>query len=634
MESLGTSAAATISPNTGSANTGGVSGKGNASDAPHWKSALSGDRAGRLAGNGRGSGRVLQPTPTHDALPRRPADFATFTEAVDYAAKGIRGLNFYSPRGDLVDVLTYAELRRRALLFARRLMGLGAEPGDRVALMAETSADFVVAFTGCVYAGILPVPLPLPTSFGGKEGYLQQIGSQLASCDPRILTGPDNLIQIVRDGGANISTGQLLGWSEWEHLPLSTRRLPEPRAEETAYLQYSSGSTRFPHGIAITHRALMANCHAKTAHALDMRDSDRCISWLPFYHDMGLVGCLLAVICAQLSADYMSTDDFARRPLTWLKLISQNSGTSVSYSPTFGYDIAARRATADALAGLDLSRWRLAGNGGDMIRLDIMQTFADTFAAAGFAPSAFVPSYGLAEATLTVSTMPMGEGLVCDLIDERLLGQLGGGATQPDSEVTRYRSVVNCGRPLPGFEIEIRAASGGVLDDTRIGSVWIKGDSLMTGYFRDQDATDACLVDGWLNTGDIGYLRDGYLYIVGRAKDMLIINGCNYWPQDIEWAVEQISGLKSGDSAAFGVRRDNGIEEPVVLVHCRNSDPEQRRTLRDEVKARVRQLTGMLATVELVAPKSLPRTSSGKLARTRARTLYLGGQMPVLALPD
>ena len=564
---------------------------------------------------------AMTATPTSDALPRRIGGFATLGEALDYAARGERGLNFHDARGTLAHPYAYAELRRDALANAHRLIAAGIRPGDRVALVAETSAPFAALFFGAIYAGAWPVPLPLPTSFGGRESYIDQLAVQLGSSDPKLLLFPTELASMAQ---AAADAGGVQG-ATFEDF--ATRRapagpLPQATGDDIAYLQYSSGSTRFPHGVAITHEALLENLAAH-GHGMLLRDTDRCISWLPLYHDMGLVGCFLSPVANQVSTDYLKTEDFARRPLAWLDLISRNAGTTLSYSPTFGYDICARRisSSTDVTGRFDLSRWRLAGNGADMIRPDVMQAFVDAFAPAGFDAHAFTPSYGLAEATLAVSIMPPGEGIVVELVEET---QLSGGdihAHRPQ----RYRAIVNCGKPVRGMTIEIREEDGTPLPEKAIGKVWCSGGSVMVGYFRDQEATDACMADGWLDTGDMGYLSDGYIYIVGRAKDMIIVNGRNHWPQDIEWAVEQLPGFKAGDIAAFAITTPGGEETPAVLVQCRTSDQGERTRLRDLIREKVRAITGMNCVIELVPPRTLPRTSSGKLSRAKARTLYLSG---------
>ncbi|MEH3046449.1 fatty acyl-AMP ligase [Sphingomonas adhaesiva] len=562
-------------------------------------------------------------TPIADTLPRRLSDFATLGEALDYAARGQRGLNFHDARGTLVRGYPFATMRDDARAMALRLIAMGVTPGERIAIVAETSAEFGALFFGTVLAGAWPVPLPLPTSFGGRESYIDQLRVQLSSCDPTMLIYPPELGALA--GAAAEAAGVTgLDWADLATRPAPEAALPQASGDDVCYLQYSSGSTRFPHGVAITHRALLSNLAAH-AHGVRIQDSDRCVSWLPWYHDMGLVGCFLSPVANQVSTDYLKTEDFARRPLSWLDLISRNPGTSLSYSPTFGYDICARRISSQTKASdrFDLSRWRVAGNGADMIRPDVMQAFVDAFADAGFQATAFLPSYGLAEATLAVSLMPPGEGIRVELVEET---ELSGGQHGEDRP-QRYRAIVNCGKAVRDMEIQVREEDGTPLPDGAIGKVWCRGPSVMVGYFRDQASTDACLVDGWLDTGDMGYMSDGYIFIVGRAKDMIIINGRNHWPQDIEWAVEQLPGFKAGDIAAFAITTPGGEETPAVLVQCRSSDEAERVRLRDEIRDRVRSVTGMNCVVELIPPRTLPRTSSGKLSRAKARNLYLAGEI-------
>ncbi|GAB4132077.1 MAG: fatty acyl-AMP ligase [Rhodothalassiaceae bacterium] len=608
-------------------------------------STIAEDRA--LSGTG-------SPTPTSDTLPRRLGDFATLPEALDYAAQGERGLNFYSARGELSERMTYAELSMRARDIAARLMGLGLEPGDRVALIAATDPEFVAFFMGCLHASILPVPLPLPTSFGGREGYVSQLRLQMRSCGARALIGPDSMAEFGDEAASGLDLLFGGSFADFHRLALKTGPVQAPKASDLAYLQYSSGSTRFPHGIAITHGALMANCAGQGRDGVQLVDDDRCISWLPFYHDMGLVGTLLTPIANQVSVDFIATEDFARRPLQWLILMSQNRGT-ISYSPTFGYDICARRIGADLLSRLDLGAWRVAGIGGDMIRPDVLRRFAETFAPAGYRETAFVPSYGLAECTLAVSFAPLGRGMEIDLVDERILsGDVEGkvssnGHHGPNGKKlggsngvrlkhfalngVRQREVVNCGIPLPGYELEIRDDRGRkALGEREIGRVFVRGPSVMTCYFNDPEATRSVLSsDGWLDTGDMGYMSGGSLYVVGRAKDMIIINGRNHWPQDIEWAVEQLPGVRSGDIAAVSLPGTNDEEVPTVLVQCRLSDPEQRQHFAETVKRQILTVTGIQCRIELVPPRALPRTSSGKLSRTKARQQFLSGGIPALA---
>lgn len=599
-------------------------------------------------------------TPTIDAkLPRKFAEFDTLTQALDYAAKGQRGINIYDAKGGLMTATPYADLREKALTFAYRLNGLGIKAGDRVALIADTTTDFVAAFVGAHYASILPVPLPLPTSFGGREGYVDQLHRQMKGSGARAAIGPSGMEELLQD--ATQGLGQVFTGSNeaFAALPATPVAFVDPHPEQVAYLQYSSGSTRFPHGVMVTHKSVMSNCRGQGYHGVQIQDEDRCISWLPFYHDMGLVGTLLTCLTCQVSVDFLATESFARRPLQWLRLISQNDANSVSYSPTFGYDICERRANDSMLEGLDLSRWRLAGNGGDMIRPDVMQAFTDRFRPVGFDPKVFMPSYGLAECVLAVSFMPHGLGIMCDMVEEDILtgnpiasvtdaqtinGTNGthidhqGGTNGTENgntnghAPTRYRAVVNCGVPLPDLEVEIRSDDDDALDEKDIGRVLVRGPSVMRGYFNDEESTKAVLSeDGWLDTGDMGYMLDGCLYVVGRIKDIIIVNGRNHWPQDIEWAVEQLPGLRNGDIAAISITNERGEEVPAVLVQCRPSDLASQEQLRADVRKKVQAETGISVQVELVPPRTLPRTSSGKLSRSKARDRFISGGIVPLA---
>ena len=565
----------------------------------------------------------MLPTPNDCALPRRRSDFATFNEAIDYAARSEKGLNFHDMRGTLERAYSYREMREDALAMARRLVAAGIAKEDRVALVAETGPEFAALFCACTYVGAWPVPLPLPTSFGGKDSYIDQLAVQLESSDPKLFIYPPEIAEMAQ-AAAERQGCEGIDWDSFAAREAPECELAEAKPDDICYLQYSSGSTRFPTGVAVTHEALLHNLFGH-ATAVDLGENDRVVSWLPWYHDMGLVGCFLSPIANQVSCDYLKTEHFARRPLAWLDLISRNEGNTLSYSPTFGYDICARRISSQSAVAerFDLARWRLAGNGADMIRPDVMQSFVNAFASAGFNASAFTPSYGLAEATLAVTVMPPGEGIRVELVEEERLS----GTKRDLSRPARYRAIVNCGKPLPDMEVEIRGENGKAKKDHQIGKVWCRGPSVMHSYFRNPEATDECLVAGWLDTGDMGYMADGYLFIVGRAKDMIIINGKNHWPQDIEWAVEQLPGFNHGDIAAFSIEMESGEEAPAVLVHCRVSDPEERVRLRDTIRDKVRSITGMNCVVELVPPRTLPRTSSGKLSRAKAKRLYLSGEI-------
>lgn len=571
-------------------------------------------------------------TPTVDpSLERRYADFETLVDAIEYAAKGVRGVNFYDARGNVKEVITWSEVRDRAEAIGRKLVGMGFNKGDRIALIAETSANFVSFFVGCQYASVLPVPLPLPTSFGGKEGYVSQLRMQMESCKANGLMAPSFMDAIVEEATHDLSLtfkGDIDAFMAAEGDGETV--LPTP--DDLAYLQYSSGSTRFPHGVSVTHRSLLSNTHGMGYHGVRLAENDRCVSWLPFYHDMGLVGTLLTTMTCQVSVDFIPTEEFARRPLSWLRVISANKGT-ITYSPTFGFDICTRRAAmrSSALEGLDLSSVRVAGIGAEMIRPDVMKEFQETFGQIGFSYSAFLPSYGLAECTLGVSFGEVGKGIEVDLIEEAALTGDRHVLVNGSGE-NRMREVVNCGRLLPEYEIEIRDEGDTPLPDRSVGRVYLRGTSVMREYFNDPETTRAVLSpEGWLDTGDMGYMKEGCIYIVGRAKDMIIVNGRNHWPQDIEWAAEQVEGVKKGDVAAISVPGENAEEMPLILAQCRISDATDRVKLIEALKKQVQAETGVNCLIELVPPKSLPRTSSGKLSRTKARNQYMSGHLQAIA---
>lgn len=557
------------------------------------------------------------------------ADFATLVDALDYAAQGVRGFNFYSARGDLVEVLSFADLRERALATARRLITAGLERGCRVALIADTTPDFIVAFFGCQYAGLLPVPLPLPTSFGGKDGYVEQLGKQMISCHAAAAIAPTGMSELLLQAADGLGMKLVMTSEELLALPEGTPDLQPQSPGDICYLQYSSGSTRFPHGVAVTQTSVMSNCHGNAAHGIEVREGDRMMSWLPFYHDMGLVGAMLTLVAVQVTADYLPTEFFARRPLLWLELISRHKAT-VTYSPTFGYELCARRVKPEQVVELDLSSWRVAGLGAEMIRADSMREFSRTFAPAGFNDKAFLSSYGLAECTLAVSFMPINSGIEVDVVDESLLS-LEHRAVPATADTAKTREVVNCGIPMPEYDIDIRDENGDTVGERGVGQIYVRGPSVMSGYFNDPDGTRSVLDDeGWLDTGDMGYMLGKALYIVGRAKDLIILNGRNHWPQDIEWTVEQIEGLRSGDSAAISVPGRGNEEVAMILVQPRVSELDERRKLVDEIKRRVQKDVGISCRVALVKPRSLPRTSSGKLSRVKARASYISGLLEPL----
>ena len=568
---------------------------------------------------------MTEPTPSnHPGLPRRFADFGTISEALDYAAEGPTGINFFSGKGALTEAIPYRSLREQAIALARRLLGAGLKPGDRVGLIAESDGDFARAFFACQYACLVPAPMPLPAAFGGKDGYIAHLRRMIESAQATAAFGPAMLENWLGEAAEGLGLKLCGTLQSLDDVKPVTGDLPKQNPESLSYLQFSSGSTRFPLGVAVTQRAFMANAHYTGLYGLRIADGDRGISWLPFYHDMGLVGFLLTPMACQMSVDIIPTREFARRPFIWLHLITRNN-TTLSFSPSFGYELCARRAESLSTTGLDLSRWRGAGIGGDMIRPNVLARFAERFASCGFDAKAFLPSYGMAEATLALTFSPLEQGMQYDTIDNTVL-ESEHRAAPADEKSARSRSFVLCGHILPDHELEVRGENERRLHDRRIGRIFVRGPSLMTGYFGAPEETARAMShDGWLDTGDLGYLVDGQIVITGRAKDLIIVNGRNIWPQDLEWTAEaEATGLRSGDVAVFSVEGEID-EEIIALVECGKREQGERDALAIEIANIYRARHGVAAKVVLVPRHSLPQTSSGKLSRSRARALYLAG---------
>jgi fatty-acyl-CoA synthase len=575
--------------------------------------------------------------PTRNSrLAHRRGAFKSVPEMLDYAAQGETGVTFYNAKGEIRSGLSWHDVRARAHVVARKLIGAGFAKGDRILITADTWPGFFDVFFGAQYAGLLPVPVSVPVGIGGKEAYLDQLRRQLTASGAVAAIGIDDLVGFLAEAAAEFPAVRLHGgMNVIDSLPEKPVDLRPLGPNDDCYIQFSSGSTRHPHGVRIVQRALMANLDAMTGPGgLNLTTDDRTVSWLPLYHDMGLVGFLMAPLSAQCSIDYLTPRDFARRPMQWLNLISRNRAT-VAYSPSFGYDLATRRGANQVPADLDLSCWRHAGIGGDMVRADVLQRFAETFASKGFDPSIFIPSYGMAEVCLAITFGPDHGGVRTDTIDRTALAseQRARPAADPN-DLLRARRFVLCGRVVPGHRLEVRDPSGKVVADREVGRIFVSGPSVMPGYFNDPEASAEVLsADGWLDTGDLGYTLGADIVVTGRAKDLIIVNGRNIWPQDIEWTIEARRIVKTDDCAAFSV--DDGDGERVVVAVLARVAADQKADLARDVAGAVREAIAVDCEVVLVPPTmGLPTTSSGKLSRARVRANYLAGRYAEDAAPS
>jgi fatty-acyl-CoA synthase len=597
---------------------------------------------GGLPGGTRpdGSGGTWErtPTPTLNNMPIRAGDFSTLTDALDYAALGITGLNFYAGQGRLETALPYSALREDALGIARRLRGLDLQRGDRLALIAETGPDFVRLFFACQYAGVVPVPLPVSINLGNRRAYVEFVRRLLSTSGARAAMASEGALGLLREAAQATEVRFLGTAADYAALPDPGFEPAPPAASDLAYLQFTSGSTRFPKGVMITQTQALSNLAGIIRHGVRVRPGDRCVSWLPFYHDMGLVGLVLAPTAAQLSVDYLDTRNFAMRPRIWLELMSQRKAT-ISFGPPFGYEMVARRLRPGDPEKFDLRRWRVAGVGAEMIRPASLTVFADALRDSGFSDKAFVACYGMAECSLAVSFAPLGRGIEVDRVDgdhqgtQRQAVPVTPAITGKAARVTTH---VNCGVALPGYEVKIRDATGRALPERHAGTLFVRGDSVMSGYIDDPVATcQALSPDGWLNTGDIGYCAGGNLYITGREKDLIIIKGRNIWPQDMESIAEQQPEVRTGDALAFPAPGPQGEDIPVLVVQSRESNRKKRADLVQRLQYRIREELGIDCFVELVPPHTLPRTSSGKLSRSRARLNFIDESPGAdLVMPD
>lgn len=559
--------------------------------------------------------------PTQSGIPLRHGDFETLCEALDYAATGYTGFNYFDGKAKLVSTLSYSELHAQAIEMAKRLVPY-AKKNSRIGIAAVSTPEFAIMFFACQYAGLVAAPVPLPVTLGGRSSYERQLQRMADTGDFHALFCPESMDGIMRsalnDQAIPVMTFEAVG-----ELPMGEKLRPFGK-DDLCYIQYSSGSSSSPKGIIGTQSSVCANCHGITKYGLKVQGDDRCTSWLPLYHDMGLIGFMIAPLVSQMTVDYIDPQDFTRRPITWLQLISDHKGT-LSYSPTFGYELCVRRWRDDR--ELDLSSWRAAGIGGDMVRPEPLTEFQTLFGPMGFADGAFTPSYGLAETTLAATFTPLGQGLKKHTIDMARYARTSEAVEA--SDVTKpedRRTFVACGRVLPEHEIEIRDFSNNVLGEKQVGRVCLRGPSVSPGYFRNTQATEASFSkDGWLDTGDAGYWLEDQLVVTGRYKDLILWHGRNIWPQDIEWAAQAAAPHRCGRACAFAIGGAGDEKDIMLLLECRTRDPKLLEEIYTAVTAAIRLEVGVPVRLMLVPKSTMVVTSSGKLSRARVKAKLLEG---------
>jgi 1-acyl-sn-glycerol-3-phosphate acyltransferase len=524
-------------------------------------------------------------------------------------------------------VIRYGELYRDATAFAGGLAAAGIAPGETIAIMLPTSREFFIAFAGTLLAGGIPVPLYPPFSFDRIQDYAARQVNILLNAAARIFVTVGSGEPVARVLRPRVPSLRQVTTVE----ELLSQAAPAPHielsADSPALIQYTSGSTGAPKGVLLAHRNLLANIRAMGG-ALEIEPTDVAVSWLPLYHDMGLIGFWLAPLYFGVPVAIMSPLSFLSRPERWLWTIHAKRAT-VSAAPNFGYELCVRRIPDKSLEGLDLGSWRAALNGAEQVSAATIERFTRRFRPHGFRPEAMLPVYGLAEASLAVTLPPLGRGPRIQSVSRLLLETESRAATAGRDEKAPLR-LVSCGRQLPGHDVRVTDAEGNALPETREGNLEFRGPSTMLGYYRNPEATRAVQRAGhWVTSGDRGYVADGELFVTGRIKDMILRAGRNLYPQEIEDLASEVPGVRRGCVVAFGVADpDQGTEKLVVVAETREQAGEDRQRIAHEIKTRLAEIIEAPPDeVLLIAPRTVPKTSSGKLRRSDCRALYLKGEL-------
>jgi fatty-acyl-CoA synthase len=558
-------------------------------------------------------------------------DPQTLLDALDecHVVGNTRGYTFVDADGKAKTIgfrLLVDEARRRG----RQLAGMGLRKGDRVALVVPEAEQFVLTFLGAVTQGIVPVPLYPPLSLGRLDAYLGGMVRTLNAAAVDLVVTTTQVQKLLWSVVPRVPTARdLITVEELAAGPESPEPAPEIVPTDPVFLQFTSGSTAAPKGVVVTHASLIANSLGIMHAGLEADpEVDKALSWLPLYHDMGLIGFVLAPLTIAMPSVFLPTVAFVKRPSLWMDVVHQTRAT-ITFAPNFAFARVTKRASEAELASWDLSCLRIVGCGAEPIHAGTMRAFVERFAAAKLRSDTLLPCYGMAEATLAMSFVGLSQPLQVDAID-------------PDACYSDRRAVsastssgalelVSCGVPFPGHEIAIFDDDDRRLGERQIGEIRFRGPSVAAGYFRNPAQTRVVFGgprdDGWLRTGDLGYVADGQVYISGRKKDILIVHGRNYHPQGIEWLVDEVPGVRKGNSVAFSVPGATS-EEIVVVTETAETTAQARAALAEAIKRHVNEAMALaVGDVTLVGVGELPKTTSGKLQRQKTREQYLAGTL-------
>ncbi|HID98497.1 MAG TPA: acyl-phosphate glycerol 3-phosphate acyltransferase [Thermodesulfobacteriaceae bacterium] len=559
-----------------------------------------------------------------------PFQVETLVDVLDWHVKTSPDrlhIHFYREDGR-EEKITYQDLKTESEAVAAGLLEYGLSPGQTVAIMLPTGLEFFYSFFGVLYAGGVPVPIYPPARLSQLEDHLRrQAGILNNALSTILLTVPEairlaKLLKSMVEGLRLVTTVEGIGRSS----KLAAR--PAAVQGDTALLQYTSGSTGDPKGVVLTHANLLANVKAM-GQAVDAGSQDVFVSWLPLYHDMGLIGAWLGSLYHASLLVLMSPFTFLARPERWLQAIHRHGGT-LSASPNFGYELCMKKVSDDRLRGLDLSTWRMAFNGAEPVSPSTIERFTERFSEYGFSPEAMTPVYGLAECSVGLAFPPMGRGPLIDRIRREDFMRRGRAVPAGPEERDALRFAA-CGQPLPGHQIRILDPAGGEAPDRTVGHLQFKGPSVTSGYFRNAEKTRELFDGDWLNSGDLAYMADGDVYLTGRIKDIIIRAGRNINPVELEESIGNISGIRKGCIAVFGTMdREKGTEKLVVMAETRETGDGAKEELRRKIVSVVTELVSVPPDeVLLVPPRTVLKTSSGKIRRSACRLYYEEGEAAV-----
>ncbi len=568
-----------------------------------------------------------------DAEPA-PERAATLVEVLEWHAERHpeRVHVTFLAEGDRIEKLTYGALFERARSVALALRELSLESQQAVGLMLPSGLEYFTSFYGVLMAGGVPVPLYPPARLSQIEDHLRRQAGILNTAQARYLITVAEVMPLARLVRALVPTLERVMTPADLADDRPKKRLPRVRANDIAFLQFTSGSTADPKGVILSHANLLANLRS-IGRAAELTPNDRVVSWLPLYHDMGLIGAWMGSLYFAAQLTLMSPLAFLARPARWLRAIHRHRAT-LSAAPNFAYELCLKKIEDQEIEGLDLSSWRASLNGAEPVSAETVRAFTERFEPYGYSPGTMMPVYGLAECSLALAFPPVGRGPVVDHVDRETLASTGRAEpvradddrSAPGTEALRF---VGAGYPVPDHEIRIVDATGVEVGERNEGRIQFRGPSATSGYFRNPEATRKLFDGDWLDSGDLGYTADGELFITGRAKDLIIRAGRNIYPQELEEVVGNLPGVRKGCVAVFGSKDPKtGTERLVVLAETRETEETALQDLRDRIQRASVDLIGTPADeVALVEPRTVPKTSSGKLRRAAGRELYEGGKL-------